>query len=126
MPAPKITFTTNSNPTSTVTIPHIALRTEKGPWASYSGLAASTTYTLATAANTPVDLEPGLYAIGVQDTAEAALFWFGGTTATILKVGGSTNVIIHVIAMAGRAGVPLDLARFDAISRTTPKPRAST
>jgi len=45
---------------------------------------------------------------------------FDNAVTTAMAVGGSTNVIIHVIAMAGRAGVPLDLARFDAISRTTP------
>jgi dihydroxy-acid dehydratase len=33
---------------------------------------------------------------------------------------GSTNAIIHLVAVARRAGVPLDLARFDEISRRTP------
>ena len=37
-----------------------------------------------------------------------------------MSLGGSTNAIIHLIAMAGRAGVPLDLDRFDALSRRTP------
>jgi len=37
-----------------------------------------------------------------------------------LACGGSTNAAIHLIAMARRAGVPLDLERFDAISRKTP------
>ncbi len=37
-----------------------------------------------------------------------------------MALGGSTNAIIHVIAMARRAGVPLDMARFDAISRQVP------
>jgi dihydroxy-acid dehydratase len=37
-----------------------------------------------------------------------------------MALGGSTNAIIHVIAMARRAGVPLDMARFDAISRLVP------
>src|SRR4030081_1304652 len=35
-------------------------------------------------------------------------------------MGGSTNAIIHVIAMARRAGIPLDMARFDEISRDIP------
>src|SRR5436190_2275484 len=37
-----------------------------------------------------------------------------------MAMGGSTNAIIHVIAMARRAGVPLDMAAFDAISRQVP------
>jgi len=37
-----------------------------------------------------------------------------------MAMGGSTNAIIHVIAMARRAGVPLDMARFDEISRDIP------
>ena len=37
-----------------------------------------------------------------------------------MALGGSTNAIIHVIALARRAGVALDMARFDAISRQVP------
>jgi dihydroxy-acid dehydratase len=37
-----------------------------------------------------------------------------------MAMGGSTNAIIHVIAMAGRAGVGLDIERFDRISREIP------
>ena len=37
-----------------------------------------------------------------------------------MAIGGSTNAIIHLVAIAGRAGVPLPLARFDELSRTTP------
>ena len=37
-----------------------------------------------------------------------------------MALGGSTNAIIHVIAMARRAGVALDIARFDEISRQVP------
>ncbi|GIK80079.1 MAG: dihydroxy-acid dehydratase [Alphaproteobacteria bacterium] len=37
-----------------------------------------------------------------------------------MALGGSTNAIVHVIAMARRAGVPLDLARFDQLSRQVP------
>ena len=37
-----------------------------------------------------------------------------------MALGGSTNAIIHLIAMAGRAGAELDLDRFDALSRRTP------
>src|ERR1700723_3169776 len=37
-----------------------------------------------------------------------------------MALGGSTNAIIHVIAMARRAGVALDMQRFDEISREVP------
>src|SRR5271156_6569452 len=37
-----------------------------------------------------------------------------------MALGGSTNAIIHVIAMARRAGIALDMARFDEISRQVP------
>jgi dihydroxy-acid dehydratase len=37
-----------------------------------------------------------------------------------MALGGSTNAIIHLIAMAGRAGIPLPLDVFDQISRRTP------
>src|SRR5262249_15492174 len=33
---------------------------------------------------------------------------------------GSTNALIHVIAMARRAGIPLTLDRFDALARDIP------
>ncbi|HKC44413.1 MAG TPA: dihydroxy-acid dehydratase, partial [Burkholderiales bacterium] len=39
---------------------------------------------------------------------------------TVLALGGSTNAIVHLIAVARRAGVPLDLDRFDALARRTP------
>jgi dihydroxy-acid dehydratase len=37
-----------------------------------------------------------------------------------MAMGGSTNAIIHVVAMAKRAGVQVTLADFDRISRTVP------
>ena len=37
-----------------------------------------------------------------------------------MALGGSTNAIIHVVAMARRAGIPLDMQRFDEISRQVP------
>jgi dihydroxy-acid dehydratase len=39
---------------------------------------------------------------------------------TVLALGGSTNAIVHLIATARRAGVALDLDRFDALARKTP------
>ena len=38
-----------------------------------------------------------------------------------MAVGGSTNAIVHLIAMAGRAGIKLPLEDFDTISRKTPR-----
>ncbi len=37
-----------------------------------------------------------------------------------LAMGGSTNAMIHVVAMARRGGVPLDLERFDELAREVP------
>src|SRR6202034_1157779 len=45
---------------------------------------------------------------------------FEDAVATVLALGGSTNAFIHLIAMAGRAGVDLSLDDFDAISRRVP------
>ncbi|EDY19441.1 Dihydroxy-acid dehydratase [Chthoniobacter flavus Ellin428] len=38
-----------------------------------------------------------------------------------MAVGGSTNAIVHLVAMAGRANVKLPLEDFDTISRKTPR-----
>ncbi|HEY2699371.1 MAG TPA: L-arabinonate dehydratase [Pseudonocardiaceae bacterium] len=40
--------------------------------------------------------------------------------ATVLALGGSTNALIHLIAMAGRSQIPLDLDDFDRIARDVP------
>ena len=45
---------------------------------------------------------------------------FDNAVAAVFALGGSTNAVIHLIAMAGRAGIPLALARFDELSRKTP------
>src|SRR3954468_13280798 len=45
---------------------------------------------------------------------------FENSVTAAMALGGSTNAIIHLIAMAGRAGAELDLDRFDALSRRTP------
>ncbi len=45
---------------------------------------------------------------------------FEDAAATVFALGGSTNALIHLVAMAGRAGVELDLDDFDAISRRIP------
>jgi dihydroxy-acid dehydratase len=53
-----------------------------------------------------------------RDILSAASFDNAVTVA--MALGGSTNAIIHLVAMAGRAGVDLPLARFDEISQRTP------
>ena len=45
---------------------------------------------------------------------------FDNAVTVLMALGGSTNAIIHLIAMARRAGVALDLKRFDDIARRTP------
>jgi dihydroxy-acid dehydratase len=45
---------------------------------------------------------------------------FEDAVATVLALGGSTNALIHLIAMAGRASVRLTLDDFDQISRRVP------
>jgi dihydroxy-acid dehydratase len=57
------------------------------------------------------DLKPG-------DFLNAASF--DNAVTTVMALGGSTNAIIHLVAMAGRAGVDLPLDRFDEISKRTP------
>ena len=45
---------------------------------------------------------------------------FDNAIVALMALGGSTNAIVHVVAMAGRAGIKLDLDRFDAIARKVP------
>jgi dihydroxy-acid dehydratase len=45
---------------------------------------------------------------------------FENAVTATMSLGGSTNAIIHLVAMAQRAGASLDLDRFDALSRRTP------
>jgi dihydroxy-acid dehydratase len=45
---------------------------------------------------------------------------FDNAIVVDMAIGGSTNAIIHLIAMAGRAGIKLPLERFDEISHRVP------
>jgi L-arabonate dehydrase len=38
----------------------------------------------------------------------------------LMAMGGSTNAVIHLVAIAGRLGIDLSLETFDDLSRTTP------
>jgi dihydroxy-acid dehydratase len=45
---------------------------------------------------------------------------FDNAITAVLAIGGSTNALVHLVALARRAGIPLTLDRFDELSRTTP------
>jgi dihydroxy-acid dehydratase len=45
---------------------------------------------------------------------------FENAIASVALTGGSTNAVLHLLALAREAGVPLTLDDFDAISRRTP------
>ena len=45
---------------------------------------------------------------------------FTNALTVLLAVGGSTNAVIHLAAVAGRCGFDLDLGRLDRLSRETP------
>ncbi len=49
-------------------------------------------------------------------TAEA----FDNAIRADMAIGGSTNAIVHLVALAGRVGVRLPLTRFDELSKGTP------
>ncbi|MBL0142431.1 MAG: dihydroxy-acid dehydratase [Betaproteobacteria bacterium] len=54
----------------------------------------------------------------IRDVVDARAI--DNAVTAVLALGGSTNAIVHLIAVARRAGVALDLARFDALARRTP------
>ena len=45
---------------------------------------------------------------------------FDNALRVLLAIGGSTNAIIHLTAIAGRVGIEIDLDRLDALGRDTP------
>ncbi len=45
---------------------------------------------------------------------------FDNAITVDMAIGGSTNAIVHLIALAGRCGTKIDLNRFDQLSRRTP------
>jgi dihydroxy-acid dehydratase len=46
---------------------------------------------------------------------------FENAIALQVAIGGSTNAVLHLLAMAAEAGIDLSIDEFDAISRRTPK-----
>ena len=53
-----------------------------------------------------------------RDIATAAAI--DNAITTILALGGSTNSVVHMVAVARRAGIPLSIDRFDELARRTP------
>jgi dihydroxy-acid dehydratase len=49
-------------------------------------------------------------------TAEA----FDNAITLLMAIGGGTNAVVHLLALAGRVDVPLTLERFHEVSRRTP------
>jgi dihydroxy-acid dehydratase len=45
---------------------------------------------------------------------------FDNAIRLLLALGGSTNAVVHLIAIAGRRGIRLPLSRFDKLAQTTP------
>ncbi|MFI5563123.1 L-arabinonate dehydratase [Amycolatopsis japonica] len=45
---------------------------------------------------------------------------YADAITTVLALGGSTNAVIHLIAMAGRCRIPLSVDDFDTIARRVP------
>ena len=45
---------------------------------------------------------------------------FENAMTTVMALGGSTNAVLHLLAMSRAAGCPLDLADFQRISDKTP------
>jgi len=45
---------------------------------------------------------------------------FDNAIAAVAATGGSTNAVLHLLALAREAGVPLTIDDFDAVSRRTP------
>ena len=45
---------------------------------------------------------------------------FDNAIKCLHAIGGSTNAIVHLTAIAGRVGIDLSLERFDELSKTTP------
>ena len=57
---------------------------------------------------------------GVRPSSILTADSFDNAIALLMALGGSTNAVIHLLALAGRAGVDLPLSRFDELSRCTP------
>jgi len=57
---------------------------------------------------------------GVRPSDILSLKAFENSIASVAATGGSTNAVLHLLAMAREAGVPLKMDDFDTISSRTP------
>jgi dihydroxy-acid dehydratase len=57
---------------------------------------------------------------GIRPSAILTPEAFDNAITLLLAVGGSTNAVLHLLALAGRVGVDLQLERFDELARRTP------
>ncbi len=62
-----------------------------------------------------------LYEAGVTPRSILTRAAFENAITVDMAIGGSSNTILHLMALAQEAGVELDLATFDRISRNTPR-----
>ncbi|BBX07401.1 dihydroxy-acid dehydratase [Mycolicibacterium aichiense] len=62
----------------------------------------------------------GLAAEGLRPSQVLTAEAFDNAITLMLAVGGSTNAVVHLLAIAGRAGVELPLDRFHELSSRTP------
>ncbi len=62
----------------------------------------------------------GLALEGLRPSQILTAFAFDNAIALLMAIGGGTNAVIHLLALAGRLGIPLTLDRFDELSRRTP------
>src|ERR1700684_2622218 len=60
-------------------------------------------------------IEPGITPSRIMTRAA-----FENAITVLMALGGSTNAVIHLIAIAGRLGISLTLEDFDRVSRRTP------
>jgi dihydroxyacid dehydratase/phosphogluconate dehydratase len=45
---------------------------------------------------------------------------FRNAIVALAAIGGSTNAVVHLLAIAGRAGIPLSLDDFDTLGSSVP------
>jgi dihydroxy-acid dehydratase len=58
---------------------------------------------------------------GVRPSAIATRAAFENAIAGVAASGGSTNAVLHLLALAREIGLPLDIDDFDRVSRRTPQ-----
>lgn len=62
----------------------------------------------------------GLVQQGIRPSQIMSREAFDNAIRVLMAVGGSTNAVIHLTAIAGRLGIRLRLEDFDSLSRSTP------